>query len=188
MTIEKQIAELEAEEIAIKEKLYRLRKQVPRFEVQDYLLHDREGRPIHLHELFDKHQQLILVHNMGKSCPYCTLWADGLNGLTAHLENRAAFVVATPDPHPIMNDFAKSRNWTFKMVSTAPSTLKKDLGFELEDGSYYPGVSTMQMDEHGKIWHIAKAYFGPGDDFCALWYLFDLLPVEDANWTPKFQY
>ena len=34
---------------------------------------------------------------MGRGCSYCTLWADGFNGLRHHFEDRAAFVVVSPD-------------------------------------------------------------------------------------------
>ncbi len=186
--LEQKISALEQEIIAKKQELYTLKKQMPRFEVPDYELKTRQGSKIRLSDLFNGKQELILVHNMGKSCPYCTLWADGLNGLYFHLENRAGFAVSTPDEPEIMDAFATSRNWQFKLVSTHGSTLKKDLGFQLPDGSYYPGVSTFIKAEHGKIFHVAKAYFGPGDDFCALWYLFDLLAVENPDWEPKYKY
>lgn len=161
---------------------------MPRFEVANYTLKSRNGDSVKLSELFGDKKELILVHNMGKSCPYCTLWADGLNGLYLHLENRAAFAVSTPDSPEVMDTFASSRNWQFTLASTEGCSLKKDLGFELEDGSYYPGVSTFIRDDEGRIFHVAKAYFGPGDDFCALWYLFDLLAVENSDWEPRFSY
>jgi predicted dithiol-disulfide oxidoreductase (DUF899 family) len=182
------ISDLEQQEINIKQELYKLRKEMPRFEVQDYLLNNRDGSPVRLSELFGKKDELILVHNMGKFCPYCTLWADGFNGIIQHLESRAAFVVSTPDPPEVMDAFASGRGWNFRMASTQGSALKKDLGFELPDGSYYPGVSTLLKDSEGKIWHIAKAFFGPGDDFCAAWYFFDLLAKDDSDWNPKFKY
>jgi predicted dithiol-disulfide oxidoreductase (DUF899 family) len=186
--IAQRISDLEQEEINIKQELYKLRKEMPRFEVQDYLLKNRDGSQVRLSALFEDKDELILVHNMGKSCPYCTLWADGFNGVIQHLENRAAFVVSTPDPPEVMDAFAAGRGWNFRMASTHGSTLKKDLGFELSDGSYYPGVSTLLKDTDGKIWHIAKAFFGPGDDFCAVWYFFDLLAKENPDWSPKFKY
>ncbi len=184
----KKIGDLEQEIIKKKQELYQLKRSVKRYEIPDYTLVQRDGRQISLSELFGNKSEMILVHNMGKACPYCTLWADGLNGLYKHLENRAAFVVSTPDSPKEMNDFAVSRGWNFSIVSTHICSLKRDLGFQLEDDSYYPGVSTLLKDESGKIFHIAKAYFGPGDDFCALWYLFDLLPNEDPEWAPKFSY
>lgn len=182
------ISELEQEIIGKKNELYKLKKDMPRFEMQDYLLHDRDGRAVKLSELFGEHDQMILVHNMGKACPYCTLWADGFIGIHKHLEDRAAFVVSTPDPVAEMKDFADGRGWDFRVVSTTGSTLKPDLGFQLKDGSYYPGVSTLVKEEDGRIFHVAKAFFGPGDDFCSLWYFFDMLAKPDPDWEPKFSY
>jgi hypothetical protein len=43
------------------------------------------------------YKDLILVHNMGQSCRYCTMWADGFNGIHPHLANRAAFALVWPD-------------------------------------------------------------------------------------------
>ena len=40
---------------------------------------------------------MLLVHNMGKTCAYGTLWADGFVGVLPHLTRRAAVVVMTPD-------------------------------------------------------------------------------------------
>src|SRR6516164_9513796 len=59
---------------------------------------------------------------MGASCPYCTLWADGFNGLLPHIENRAAFVVASPDDPQAQEKFKASRGWRFPMVSHRDST------------------------------------------------------------------
>jgi len=186
--LEKRISALEQEIIAKKQELYKLKKQMPRFELPDYELKHRDGSLVRLSALFGDKKEMILVHNMGKSCPYCTLWADGFKGVYHHLESRAAFVVASPDAPDAMSEFAASRNWDFRMVSTQGSTLKKDMGFQLQDNSYYPGVSSLLKDDTGKIWHVAKAYFGPGDDFCAVWYFFDLLAGENPDWAPQFSY
>lgn len=186
--LQTKITALEQEIIQKNAELYSLKRSVTRFEIPDYALLNRKGEQILLSKLFGDKQELILVHNMGKSCPYCTLWADGFNGVYKHIESRAAFVVSTPDAPEIMDAFATGRNWNFTLASTLGSTLKKDLGFQLEDNSYYPGVSTLFKDKEGKIFHVAKAFFGPGDDFCAVWYLFDLLPNEDPDWEPKFSY
>ncbi|HEY4822831.1 MAG TPA: hypothetical protein VIH83_04000 [Candidatus Bathyarchaeia archaeon] len=48
--------------------------------VREYVLTDSEGGKAALSTLFGKKDDLILVHNMGRSCPYCTMWADGFNG------------------------------------------------------------------------------------------------------------
>jgi predicted dithiol-disulfide oxidoreductase (DUF899 family) len=184
----KQISELEQTIIAQKKKLAELRLTAPRREVAQYTFHSGDGKPVTLSELFGDKQELIVVHNMGKSCPYCTLWADGFNGLYFHLENKAGFVVSTPDAPEVMKEFAESRGWKFKTVSTKGTSFKRDFGFEKENEDYWPGVSTFVKDEHGKITHVADSVFGPGDDFCSAWFFFDLLPSGGENWHPKFKY
>lgn len=154
-------------------------------EVKDYFFKDHKGKQISLSHLFGRKHELILIHNMGVLCPYCTLWADGFNGVIHHLENRAAFVVVSPDDPKIQDKFRKSRKWQFKMVSSIGSSFSKDMGFERKKDPY-PGVSAFIRDKQGKIFRTGKAPFGPGDKFCALWHLFDLLPKK--SWEPKHRY
>jgi len=184
--IEQQIHDLEQEIIRKKTALYELKRNVLHFAIPDYDLTDRNGDQIKLSSLFGDKNQMILVHNMGASCPYCTLWADGFKGIYRYLEDVAAFVVSTPDPPHKLDEFARSRQWQFTAVSTISCSLKKDLGFQLPDGSYYPGVSTLFKDDEGTIWHVAKAFFGPGDDFCAVWYFLDLLKIPVPDWIPAY--
>ncbi len=184
----KRLNELYHELLAKKDEYYQLVKQVYRFPMQDYCVKSRTGNPIRLSDLFGKHDELILVHNMGKFCPWCTLWADGFNGIIHHLEERAAFVVSTPDEPDVMRKFARSRRWAFNMVSTLGTTLKKDLGFEDENGNYHPGVSIIKKMEDGTLMHISKTPFGPGDDFCSLWYFFDMLDKANPDWNPQINY
>ena len=65
--------------------------------VRDYDFASCEG-PKRLSQLFGAKRDLFVIHNMGRSCVQCTLWADGFNGLYPHIADRAAFVVASPDP------------------------------------------------------------------------------------------
>ena len=66
-------------------------------EVEDYAFQTPAGT-VRLSQLFGDREHLIVIHNMGSSCPACTLWADGFNGIHHHLTSRAAFVVSSPDP------------------------------------------------------------------------------------------
>ena len=153
--------------------------------VQDYVF-STTGAPRKLSELFGAKDDLILIHNMGKKCPSCTLWADGFNGVYHHLADRAAFVVSSPDSPSAQQDFAKSRGWRFPMVSHEGTTFAADMGYRSDKGGWLPGVSVFRK-ENGKILRVNNAGFQPFDDFCAAWNLFALLPGE-ANWTPKFSY
>jgi len=61
--------------------------------VEDFALRDLDGSERRLSELFGEKDDLIVVHNMGRGCNHCTLWADGFNGLADHLADRASFVL-----------------------------------------------------------------------------------------------
>jgi predicted dithiol-disulfide oxidoreductase (DUF899 family) len=47
-----------------------------------------------------------------------------------------------------------------------------------------PGLSVFQKQE-GRIVRVSDSGSNPGDDFCALWHLFDLLPEGAENWSPQ---
>jgi len=74
--------------------------------VKDYTFRRADGGSVRLSELFGDKADLFVIHNMGQSCRYCTLWADGFNGAYAHLSNRAAFVVSSPDTPEKQRKFA----------------------------------------------------------------------------------
>jgi len=187
-TKNKTIVKLEKQLFALKKKLAGARQKIGRRLVEDYKLSNSDSRTVRLSELFGNKNELIVIFNMGSSCPYCTLWADGFNGMLAHLENRAALVVASPDDPETQRKFAQSRGWGFRMISHQGTSFRKEMGFEDKKGNPWPGASTFQKDKKGRIYHIASAGFGPGDDYCSAWSLFDLLPGGAKGWGPKFGY
>ena len=75
------------------------------------------GGDVSLLDLFGEKDDLIVIHNMGKRCVYCTTYADGINGVLHHLENRCAVALLSPDPVSEQKDFAFSRAWKFRMIS-----------------------------------------------------------------------
>jgi predicted dithiol-disulfide oxidoreductase (DUF899 family) len=181
----REIDQLERELIEKHEKLAELKRELPPQEVRDYTLQSQKG-PVKLSELFQGKPDLIVIHNMGRGCTYCTLWADGFNGVHQHLENRAGFVVVSPDALEVQGEFASSRGWTFPMASGQGSTFIEDMGFKSEKG-WMPGVSTFYRDK-GKILRVAQAPFGPGDPFCGVWHLLALLKNGPGDWHPKYAY
>jgi predicted dithiol-disulfide oxidoreductase (DUF899 family) len=183
----REIQKAEEELMAARKKVLQLRRSVPKDPVGEYAFGTVEGSAT-LAEFFGEKSDLILIHNMGKSCPFCTLWADGLNGLEAHYSNRAAFAVASPDSVEIQQEFAASRGWDFRMVSCAENTFIEDMGFRNQDGGAMPGVSAFSRDEAGVITRESAANFGPGDDFCSTWHILDLLKDGPAGWIRKYSY
>jgi predicted dithiol-disulfide oxidoreductase (DUF899 family) len=157
-------------------------------EVEDFTLYTTGGKEISLSDLFGEKDELIVIQNMGESCPYCTLWADGFSGVAKHLENRAGFALVSPDKPKDLKKFAKSRGWEFKSYSSRGSDFKKALGFEDAEGNVQPGVSTFYRDDKGRIYNIANDSFGPGDVYCNVWPLLNLLKNGVNGWAPKYKY
>jgi len=152
-------------------------------EVSDYEFATMDG-PIHLSNLFGKQPELILIHNMGVSCPNCTLWADGYNGVYRHMVTRAAFAVSSPDTPAVQRRIAESREWKFPMVSHGGTSFASDMGYLSSKGKYLPGVSVFKRDRE-RIMRISDARFSPGDDYCVLWHFFDLLPEGASDWKAQ---
>ncbi|HEU4334312.1 MAG TPA: DUF899 family protein [Candidatus Eisenbacteria bacterium] len=182
----KEIERLEEELLQGAQRLAELKRGLPRLPVKDYVLAGPSG-PVSLSSLFGAKDDLIVIHNMGKGCRYCTLWADGFNGVWPHLADRAGFVVCSPDSVETQKTFAESRGWTFPMVSGHGSSFIEDMGFRSEK-SWRPGVSTFHRSGDGAIERVASAEFGPYDPFCGVWHLIALLDEGEKGWEPKYAY
>jgi predicted dithiol-disulfide oxidoreductase (DUF899 family) len=163
-----------------------LRAAVQPEEVCDYEFATIDG-PRRLSSLFGAKRDLIMIHNMGVSCPNCTLWADGYNGIYDHVLARAAFVVSSPDPPEVQQAFAASRGWRFLMVSHHNTSFAADMGFRSESGGWLPGISVFRMTRD-RIVRTAATPSDIGDDFCTLWHLFDLLPDGPAGFRAQLRY
>lgn len=169
----------------LKTQIRKLQADIAPEPVLDYRFSTLSG-PIALSELFADKQELFVIHNMGKSCAYCTLWADGFNGVEHHLRDRAAFVVSSPDSPQVQQDFASARGWRFPMVSHQGTSFAEDMGYRRE-GGYTPGVSVFRRQDDGIV-RISDAGLGPDDVFCIVWSFLDLLGVGTDGWRPRFSY
>ena len=175
--IAQRIYALEGRIFELEEELLELRAKLSGEEVTDVALTDWDGESVRLSVLFGDVDHMLLIHNMGFDCPYCTMWADGFNAVYDHVAAKAAFVLSSPDPIDRQRSEASARGWRFPMVSTKGTTLAKDLGFE-RDGKPLPGVSALIKAPDGTLRRHNMASFGPGDRFCPVWNLVDLLPKD----------
>ncbi|WP_404337983.1 DUF899 family protein [Sphingomonas sp. MMS12-HWE2-04] len=174
-----EIFSLEQEIIDTQLKLDQLRqRQIRGALVTDYELTGWDGAPARLSSLFGDKNQLILIHNMGVGCAYCTMWADGFTGLLPYLERVAAFVIVSPDDVEVQKAASAERGWKFKMLSTKGTSLFSDMGFEQPDKSAWPGVSTLYKEENGQVRRHSLASFGPGDKFCPAFSFTEMLPFS----------
>jgi predicted dithiol-disulfide oxidoreductase (DUF899 family) len=171
---------------ALRDKMRGLQAEIEPEEVADYSFAGGEG-PIRLSQLFGAKDTLFVIHNMGKSCPNCTMWADGFNGVLPHLEDRAAFVVTSPDDPATQAAFARSRGWRFRMASHQGSDFAEKMGYRGAQGGWLPGVSVFRK-QGDRILRVSDQRLGPGDDLCSVWHFFDMIPEGPAGWRAKFSY
>ena len=179
------LAQYRNEIAALRKKMREIQASHEPEEVNDYEFVTSKG-PVRLSQLFGGKDYLFVIHNMGAGCPYCTLWADGFNGFIPHIENRAAFVLASPDDPDKQDKFKDLRGWRFRMVSYGTSTFAADMGYRGTEG-HHPGVSVFRK-RGGKMFRVSDTSFSPGDDFCAIWHLFDLIPEGSGSWAPTYKY
>lgn len=164
------------------EKLEADRLGFARRPVEDFVFESEVG-PVRLSELFGEHDDLVIIHNMGGSCRYCTLWADGFSGYLRHIEERTSFVVVSPDSPEAQRKLAQARGWSFRMVQDAEQRFSQELGM-LVEGGWWPGASGYHREADGQITLTGLRTFGPGDQFCLVWPLFELLDGGPKGWEP----
>jgi predicted dithiol-disulfide oxidoreductase (DUF899 family) len=181
--IQDEIQKLEAEVINISRKLEKLRRDNAPVPVKNYTFQNWNGKT-DLLSLFGKKSKLIVIHNMGQGCRWCTSWADGFNGLLPHLENHFAVALASKDPPEVQRQFALSRQWNFQMVSHGGGEYIVERG---HGGSNDPGIVCYER-KGDQIFLKNSSLFGPGDFYNPLFHVAALAGVEMDDFTPQFSY
>jgi len=166
-------------------RLNALRKENPHKEVPNYTFGTTAG-DVGMLDLFAGQERLLLIHNMGQGCRYCTLWADGFNGLLAHLESAMSVVLVSKDPPDVQRRFAASRGWKFRMGSHGGGDYMTEQvaadGFD-----NMPGAALYER-EGDTIFRKNSCCFGPGDIYCSMWSLLGLAGLGEEEWTPQYSY
>lgn len=179
-----EIQSIDKEIETLRKKRIELNAKAGAMSVENYKLRDREGKEHSLYDLFDGKNYLIVIHNMGKGCSYCTMWADGMKDTYREIEKKASFILVSPDKPEIHKEFAESRGWGFRSYSSFGSEFTYDLGYEVRKDSrsyYWPGVSVLEKLDDGSVIRVGKDFFGPGDFYCNIWHFIDLLPTENVT-------
>ncbi len=201
--------ELRHAEIALRdqrERVAELRRSLPKDTPPEnpvfQELVDGQKVDVRLSELFvDPSRPLILMHfmyggSMDHPCPMCSMWADGYNGVMAHIQQRANFAVFVAGDAAAFAGYAGSRGWTnLRCVSAHESSLKRDLGFETEEGSQLPGVSVYELNAAGEPVHfysesafLGEAGFRGMDLLSPVWNFFDLTGAGRGDFMPSKSY
>ena len=180
-----EIPELEKQIFELTAKLNELRKASAGDEVRDYEFSTIDGATSLL-KMFGNKKQLLLIHNMGQGCRYCTLWADGFNGFLQHLESVMSVVLVSKDPPELQRQFANSRDWRFRLASHGGGKYISEQTV-MDGAENTPGAVVYERDGD-KITRKNSCIFGPGDIYCSMWGLLGLAGLGADNWTPQYAY
>ena len=144
-----------------------------------YRFQGAEG-PLTLSDLFGPHRQLIVQHFMfapewEKPCKSCSFWADGYNGIVAHLAQRdTAFVAVSRAPIEKLEARKRKMGWTFRWVSSGGTDFSYDFAVSFRegeaDGATYnyrpkqgamtdlPGSSAFVKGGDGAVYHTYSCF------------------------------
>ena len=179
------IQELEHQIFELNAKLNELRRENTGPEVRNYDFEAFNGR-VTLLDLFGEHDKLLLIHNMGQGCRYCTLWADGLNGFVPHLETVMGLALVSRDSPEVQRRFANSRGWRFNLASHGGGDYIREQTV-MEDSDNMPGAVLYQR-RGDAIFRRNSCVFGPGDLYCPIWNFLGMAGLGEEDWTPQFRY
>jgi len=185
MSNDEAITALETEIFEKTAQLQNLYKARPGSKTSNYSFATQDGESSLL-DLFGDQNRLLLIHNMGQGCRYCTLWADGLNGFLPHLESVMAVALVSKDAPDVQRRFANSRGWRFRLASHGGGDYMVE---QTASGDYenMPGVAVYERSGDS-ITCKNRTNFGPGDQFCSMWNLLGLAGLSEADWTPQYSY
>ena len=180
-----EIAQLQQQIMEKTARLRELQAGLAGIEVRNYAF-ETLSSPVTLRDLFAGKDKLLLIHNMGQACRYCTLWGDGLNPFISHLESVMAVAMVSKDSPDTQRRFANSRGWRIRMASHRGGEYMAEQ-VAAEGMGNMPGAVVYEL-AGGKILRKASTWFGPGDLYCSQWHFLGLAGIGLDEWTPQYGY
>jgi predicted dithiol-disulfide oxidoreductase (DUF899 family) len=190
----------EKEFTRLRDELAAQRRNLPWVRVDKAYAFDGPNGRESLGDLFGGKSQLVVQHFMfgvdwEAGCKSCSFWADGYNGIVAHLAHRdVAFVAISSAPLAKIEAFKKRMGWSFKWVSSAGTDFNHDFHVtfapdEIASGQVYynfgwrkrsatelPGTSVFFKDGRGTVFHTYSCYERGLDMMNAAYQYLDLVP------------
>jgi len=180
-----EIAEIEKQIFELTKKLNELRVVNSGDEVENYVFSTLDG-DVTLLDMFGDNDRLLVVHNMGQGCRYCTLWADGFNGFLPHLESVMSVFLVSKDSPDVQRKFANTRNWRFRLASHGGGQYIQEQ--TVMNGEHNVPGAVVYEREGSRVMRKNAVVFGPGDMFCSVWNLLAMAGISDSKWTPQYNY
>lgn len=176
---------LEFEIMQKSQQLAELRQKEEAVAVTDYRFATLDG-DVGLSDLFAGRDRLLMIHNMGQGCRYCTLWADGINGVLPHLEDAMAVALVSKDPPDVQRRMALDRGWNFRLASHGGGSYMAEQ-CAMGEHPNLPGATVYERSD-AKIMRRGQTAFGPGDLYSPLWHFLSLAGIGANDWTAQFHY
>ncbi len=179
------IIELEQKIYGLTVELNKLKQNAERQPVPNYAFATMDGE-VTLLDLFAGRDKLLMIHNMGQGCRYCTVWGDGISPFLPHLESAVSVVMVSKDAPDVQRRFANSRGWRFRMASHGGGDYIKEQT-SMAGQENYPGVVGYERDGD-TVYRTNASAFGPGDLFCSMWNLLGTVGLDESSFTPQYNY
>lgn len=176
---------------------------MPRYDLTEGpldLAADGPVRTVGLADLFGRHDELVVYHLMfhpddDAACAMCSLWVDGLHGVSHHVTRRAGLAIVAKAPVGKLRAWGRRRGWQgLRLVSAHGTGFIADVGTEGSRGGQIPAVSVFTREgDVVRHSYTQSADFPDGrergiDPISAVWNLFDLLPSGRGDWLPDNTY
>lgn len=138
---------------------------------------------------------LVVYHLMfddgwEQACASCSMWLDGLHGVSHHLAQVTDFVVIARARPAALRAWARHRGWAgLRLLSSTDTTFDADFGARDDRGNLWPMVSTFGRHD-GAVQHFyTTAMIDNSTDLLTpLWHVEDLLPQGRGDWEPSNAY
>ena len=156
----------------------------------------------HFSELFHAGRDTLIVQHLmfppdtDRACPMCSMWADGLNGVVQHVEQRAGLVVVARTQLQNLRAWGRKRGrHRLRLLSSYDNHFNPDFGVELSPERQLPAISVFRCQPDGTVFHcytsegsLVERHHRAMDLYTPVWNLFDLLPEGRGDWMPSHFY
>jgi predicted dithiol-disulfide oxidoreductase (DUF899 family) len=183
------------------ERVAELRRTLPAGPlVRDYEFFDGSDG-VKLPDLFAEGKPFLVMYHVmywpddNEFCPMCSMWADGWNGVAAHVDRQANIVLASLAPPDVLQNWATKRGWNnIRVLADADDSFAQDTGAQHGKGKPISTVLVFEKTPEG----VRHRYTGHPefdddswrgiDQLCATWSILDLLPSGRGDWHPSNDY
>ncbi|MCP2167732.1 DUF899 family protein [Goodfellowiella coeruleoviolacea] len=154
-----------------------------------------------LRDLFGEHRTLVVYHLMfapgaPEACPMCSMWVDGLHGVSHHLARHTAFAVVAEASVAELRAWGRRRGWDgLRLISAGGTTFGRDVGAVRPDGTLRPGLTVLRREDDGvRHCYTAFADWSEADRergidlYSPVWQVLDLLPQGRGDWYAANDY